>query len=101
LYQSLGDLLEELLEVEGSAVGAVIDVLEETEDELVFGVEAESAGSDEEVASVCSSLSGVCVEAEEGVELLDVLGRQHWVLGGDVFAEDGLEFLVLNLFFGH
>ena len=63
-----------MLEVKGSSVGAVINFVEKSEDELVFSVEAESAGSHESVSDVGSSLSGVSVKAEESVKFSNVIG---------------------------
>lgn len=95
----MGDFLEETFEVKSCSVSAIIDVLKEAEDEFVFSIESEGAGSDEEITGVSSSLSGVCVEAEEGMEFFDVFGGEHGIFGGNVLAENLLEFFVLNLFF--
>ena len=35
------------------------------------------------------------------MQLLDVLGREDGVLGGDVLREDALEFLVLDISLAH
>ena len=69
LYESLGEFLEESLEVKSSALSAVVDVVEKSEDELVLGIESEGLGGLEEISAISSSLSGVSVEGEESVEL--------------------------------
>ena len=97
MYHAVGDFLEELFEVEGSAVGAVIDLLDESEDQLVLGVEAEGARSHQQVPHIGSPLPRVGVEREQCVQLGDVLRREHWVLGGDVLAQHGLQLLILDL----
>ena len=55
----------------------------------------------EEVSAIGSSLSGVSVEGEEGVEFGDVFGEEYGVLGGDVFCEDGFELFFLDFLFAH
>jgi hypothetical protein len=90
-----------LFEVEGVAVGAVIDLLEESEDELVFEVESEGASGDEEFADIGSSLPGIDVKGEEGVQFLNGFGGEDGVLGSDVLGEDGLELLLLGFALGH
>jgi hypothetical protein len=85
-----------LLEVQSGSVGGVVDFREESEDKLVFVIESESAGCDQQISDISSSLSGIGIEGEEGVKFLDVIGREDWVLGSDVFGEDGLEFFLLS-----
>lgn len=63
---------------------------------LVLGVEAESGGSDEEVADIGTTLTRVCVDGEEGVELLDGLSGEDRVLGANVLGEDGSQLLLLD-----
>ena len=82
-------------------MGAVEDILKEAEDQLVFGVKAEGGGGDEEISDVGSSLAGVGVEGEEGVQLSDVFRGEHGILDGDVLAQNSPEFLFLDLLLGH
>lgn len=100
-YDSVGELSQELFEVKRGSVSGVVDFLNKSEDEFILGIETESAGSHEHISDVCSSLPGVGIEGEEGVELGDMFWRENWVFGGDVFGEDGLEFFFLNLLLGH
>lgn len=62
-------------------MSGILDLLEESENEFVFVVESEGACGHEEIANICSSLSGVSVKREECVEFGDVLGGEDWVLG--------------------
>lgn len=82
-------------------MGPVVDLLEESEDELVFVVESEGAGGDEEFADIGPSLAGIGVEGEEGVQFLDAVGGEDGVLGSDVLGEDCLELLLLGFALGH
>lgn len=74
-----------------------MDLVEESEDELVFGVEAEGGGGEEDVADIGSALAGVGVEGEDCVELSDVVGSEDGIFGSDVLGEDGLKILLLEL----
>lgn len=58
-----------------------MNFLEETEHELVLGVQSEDVGSHEQISNIGSPLPGVSVEGEQGVELGDVLGREDGVFG--------------------
>jgi hypothetical protein len=78
-----------------------VDFLKHSEDELVFLVEAEGGGGQEDISDVSPSLSGVGVEGEEGVELGNGFRGEDGVLGSDVLGEDGLEFLLLNFLLAH
>ena len=78
-----------------------MNLLEESEDEFVFGVEAQGAGSHEEVSDVSSSLPGVGVEREESMEFDDVIGGEDGVFGGDILGEHGLEFFLLDFSLRH
>lgn len=82
-------------------MSAVVNVLKDSEDELVFGVKTKSAGSDKQISNICSSLSGISVEGEESVQFGDVFGREDRVFGCNVFCEDGLEFFLLDFLLGH
>jgi hypothetical protein len=97
----VGEFLQELFEVKGGAVGAVVDFLEEAEDELVLGVESERAGGEEDLADIGPALTGVCVEGEEGMQFGDALGSEDGVLGSDVLGQHGLEFLLLDFSLRH
>lgn len=72
-YDSVGELSQELLEVERGSVSGVVGFLNKPEDEFILGIETESAGSHEHISDVCSPLPGVGIEREEGVEFGDVL----------------------------
>jgi len=82
-------------------MGGVMDFREKSEDELVFGVKAKGAGSQENVSDISSSLSGISIKWEESVKFSDMFGRENWVFGGNIFAKDGFEFFVLDLLLGH
>jgi len=101
MYDSGCQLLEELLEVEGSSVSTIMDFVKKSEDELVFGIETKSACSHEDVSDVGSSLSGISIEGEESMKFGNVIGWEDGVFGGDVFTEDGFEFFLLDFSFGH
>ena len=51
-----------------------MDLLDESKDELVFGVEAESGGSDEDISDISSSLPWIGIEGEECVQLSNMVG---------------------------
>lgn len=82
-------------------MSAVIDFLEESEDELVFMVESEGAGSDEQFANISSSLPGISVKGEEGVQFLNVLSGEDGILASDILGEDCFELLLLGFALGH
>ena len=100
-YDAGGELLQEGLEVEGLAVGGVVDLLDEPEDELVFGIESEGAGSEKDISCISSSLAGIGIEGEEGVQFGNAVGAEHWVLGTDVLGKHCLQLFLLDLTLGH
>ena len=73
-YDSVCELSQELFEVKRSTVGSIVDVLNDSEDDVVFLIEPESGGSDKEVSDISSSLSGIGVEGEQSVKFGDMLG---------------------------
>ena len=95
-YDLGGEFLEESLEVEGLAVGAIMHLLQQPEHELVFLVEAEGAGSEEEFPDIGSPLPGVGVEREESVELSDSVGGEYCVFAANVLGEHCLQLLCLD-----
>lgn len=100
-YDAVGELLEEGLEVEGLAVGGLVDFLDESEDKLVLGIKSESASSEEDISGISSSLARIGIEGEEGVQFGNAFGTEHWVLGADVLGKHCLELLLLDLTLGH
>lgn len=82
-------------------MSSLVDVVENSEDELVLGVKTKGGGSEEEVSDIGSSLAGISVEGEQSVELSDAIGGENGVLGADVLGEDGLELFLLNFFSAH
>ena len=74
MYDSGGELFQELLEIKGSSVSGILDLSEKSENKLVFGVKTKSAGGHENVSNIGSSLSGVSVKGEESVKFGDVFG---------------------------
>ena len=95
MYHALGELLKELLEVECLATSAVLDVINDAEHELVFGIESKSAGSHEELPDISPAHPRVTVEAEQGMNFSNGFGGEDRVLGADVLGEHSLEFLLL------
>lgn len=73
-YDPSGKFLQESLEVESVAVGGIMHLLQQSEHELVFLVEAESASSQQEFSDIGSPLPGVSVEREESMEFGDSIG---------------------------
>ena len=78
-----------------------MDLLDESKDELVFGVESEGGGGEENISDIRPSLPGVSVEREDCVEFSDVVGAEHWVFSADVLGKDSLQLLLLDLSLGH
>jgi hypothetical protein len=101
MYDSCGKFLEETFEVESCSVGAVLDVLEDPEDKLEFGVKTESTGGHHEISDISPSLPGVSVEAKEGMEFRDVFRGEDGVFISNVFCEDCFELFLLDFFPGH
>lgn len=54
-------------------MSVIMNFLEESENKFIFGVEAEGAGGDKQISDISSSLPGVCVEREQGVQFSDVV----------------------------
>lgn len=74
-----------------------MDLVEESEDELVFGVEAEGGGGEEDITDIGSALTGVGVEGEDCVQLSNVVSTEDRVFGSDVLGKDCLKILLLEL----
>jgi len=72
MYDSGGELFQELLEIKRSSTSGILDLGEKSENKLVFGVKTKSAGSHENVSYISSSLSWISVKGEESVKLGDV-----------------------------
>ena len=100
-YNSGCDLLEELLKIKSWSISGVVDFREESEDKLIFVVKAKSAGSHENVSNVGPPLPRVSIKWEESMELSNVIWREDWIFGGNVFCEDGFELFFLDFSLGH
>lgn len=75
--------------------------MKDSEDNIIFAIEAEGACSHEKILDIDSSLPGVGVEWEESVEFGDVLSSEDGVFSSDVFGKDCLEIFGLNFLFAH
>jgi hypothetical protein len=82
-------------------VSGVVDLLDQPEDQLVFGIESESTGSEKDFSDIGSSLARISVEVEEGLELSNALSAEDRILGADVLGKDCFELFLLDLFLGH
>ena len=96
-YDLGGNFLQESLEIEGVAVGRIMHLLQQSEHELVFLVEAESTGGEEEFSDIGSPLPGVGVEREESVKLCNSIGGEYCVFGANVLGEHCLELFLLDI----
>lgn len=82
-------------------MGGVIDFLEEAEDELVLGIESESACSEEDLSDISASLARVGIEGEEGMEFGNAFRSEDGVLGSNILSQDCLELFLLNFTLRH
>ena len=98
-YDSGGECFKEFLKVE--SISWVSDFLEDSEDDLVVVVKPKGAGSHENVLDIDSSLPGIGVEWEKGVDFGDGIGSEDGVFSGDILGEDGLKVFGLDFLFGH
>ena len=54
-------------------MSGILNLVEQSENVLVLGVESESAGSEEDFAGIGTALPGIGIEGEEGMEFSDAL----------------------------
>ena len=84
--------MQERLKIHPLASQVLIDCAESVEDEFELAVEAESAGSVEDVGYIAVSAI-VAVEVEHLEEVLAVFFGKDWILGDDLPGEDSLAVL--------
>jgi hypothetical protein len=66
-YNAVGELLQEGFEVKGLSMGSIMDLLNQSEDEFVFGTETEGVSSEKDFSYISSSLARVCVKGEKSM----------------------------------
>lgn len=86
-----------MFEADSVSSGSFSDLLEDSVDKFVFGVELEDFGGHEDVSDIEHSLSGVGVEVEQVVEIFQLILVEEGVLGSNVLFHDSLEVLLESL----
>lgn len=100
-YNSGGEFLKESFEVEGVASSLIMDLMEKSEDELVFGIETKSGSGEEDIPDISSPLARVSIEGENCVDLSNVVSSKDGVFGSNVLGKDCLQILFLKFSFWH
>lgn len=97
----LGKLSQETFKVQSVASVGFIDFLNGSEYKLVLALEAKGLSGHQDISHLGSSLSGVGVQGEHGVEVCDEVFFEDGVFGSDGFCHDGFEVFFGQLSFGH
>ena len=99
-YDSGSQSFQELLEVY-SVTWSFTQLNQDSENDVVFLVQAQGFSSHDDIFNINSSLSWVGIKGEQSVEFNDVLGSEDGVFSGNILLEDGLEVFVKDFFSGH
>ena len=88
MYDSLGELSKEGLEVEGVASVGISDFFDDSVDELV-PVEAEGLGGHQDVPDVGSPLPRIRIQREHGVQFRNRVSGKDRIFASNVLGHHG------------
>lgn len=100
-YNSVGDLPQESFKVQSMTSSGIMNFLQESEDNFVFGVKSESWGGEKDISNICSMLPRVSIQGEDLMNLGNVIRTKDGVFRSNILGKDGFEFFLLELFFWH
>ena len=99
-YDSGSQGLQELFEVQ-SITWCFGEFVQDSENNIEFGVKTQSFGSQENISDINSSLSWISIKWEQSMKISDGVRGEDGVFSGDFFTEDSLEIFLLNFFSAH
>ena len=75
--------------------------MQDSENNIEFGVKTQSFGSQENISDINSSLSWISIEWEQGVKISDGVWGEDGIFSSNILGEDSLKIFGLDLFSGH
>jgi hypothetical protein len=100
-YDTKSEFFEELFKIKGCPVGGIINLLDESVDELILGVESKSVCSEEDLPHVSSPLARIGIEGEESMKFRNMISGKDWIFSTNVLRQHGLELFLLDFLLGH
>ena len=99
-YDSSSQSFQELFEVQ-SITWCFAHFVQDSENNIEFGIKTQSLGSQENISDINSSLSWISIEWEQSVKFSNGVWGEDGIFSSNILWEDSLKIFGLDLFSGH